>query len=196
MSQQTLWTDEAIVRAVASGGTERDAALQDWFNDQGLQRWVRQYAVQHGGREADGEDLYHDTFITFDRLIREGKYRGEASLKTFFCSIAKWQWLNKQRKAGRTVAMDQAAEPEIANFTEDEMYDRERQQVMERMLEGLGVKCKRLLTLYQLSYSMKEIAADMGYSSDQVAMNQCSECRKKLKTLIENNDELKDFLHV
>jgi hypothetical protein len=35
----------------------------------------------------------------------------------------------------------------------------------------------------------------MGYASDQVAMNQSSECRKKLKHLIENNDELNDFFN-
>ena len=76
------------------------------------------------------------------------------------------------------------------------MYDRERQNIMERALSSLGEKCKKLLTLYQLSYSMKEIAAEMGYGSDQVAMNQCSECRKKLKQLIENNNELNDFFKI
>ena len=196
MSKQNLWADDAFVRAVADGGMERDAALQWWFSDQGLQRWVRQYAVQHGGKEVDGEDLYHDTFITFDRLIREGKYRAEASLKTFFCSIAKWQWLNRQRKSGRTVAMEDAERLEIGYFIDSDMYDRERQSVFEHMFTSLGDKCKKLLTLYQLSYSMKEIASEMGYASDQVAMNQCSECRKKLKTLIENNAELKDFLNI
>lgn len=196
MNDQTLWTDDAVVGAITGTGVARDAALQWWFSDQGLQRWVRQYTVQHGGSEADGEDLYHDTFITFDRLIRENKYRGAASLKTFFCSIAKWQWLNRQRKSGRTVAMENAQHLEIAHFIENDMYDRERQQVMERILESLGDKCKKLLTLYQLSYSMKEIAAQIGYTSDQVAMNQCSECRKKLKHLIENNHELKDFLNI
>ena len=64
------------------------------------------------------------------------------------------------------------------------------------MFATLGDKCKKFLTLYQLSYSMKEIAAEMGYASDQVAMNQCSECRKKLKNLIENNDDLKDFFNI
>lgn len=85
---------------------------------------------------------------------------------------------------------------EIAYFVEDEMYDRERQNVFERLLTTLGDKCKKMLTLYQLSYSMKEIAVEMGYASDQVAMNQCSECRKKLKHLIENNPALKDSLHL
>ena len=85
---------------------------------------------------------------------------------------------------------------EDAAFTDDEMYDRERQGVFQQMLNSLGDKCKRALTLYQLSYSMKEIAAEMGWSSDQVAMNQCSECRKKLKALIENSHELKDFLNI
>ena len=196
MSQQAQWTDDTIVRAVSGGGRQRDAALEHWFSDQGLQRWVRNYAVQHGGAEQDGEDLYHDTFITFDRLIREGKYRGEAALKTFFCSIAKWQWLNRQRKSGRTLALENAERLETEHFIESDMYDRERQRVFERMFSALGERCKRLLTFYQLSYSMKEIAAEMGYASDQVAMNQSSECRKKLKQLIENDGELKDFLNV
>lgn len=196
MSQPTQWADHLFLKAVVGGGTGRDTALQWWFSDESLQRWVRNYATQHGGSEADGEDLYHDTFITFDRLLREGKYREEASLKTFFCSIAKWQWLNRQRKTGRTIAVDNAELHEAGQFAEDEMYNRERQTVFQQMLSALGDKCKRILTLYQLSYSMKEIAAEMGYGSDQVAMNQCSECRKKLKALIENSSELKDFLNI
>lgn len=196
MSQPAAWTDQAIVSAIAAGGAGRDAALQWWFGDDGLQRWVRNYATRHGGSEADGEDLYHDTFITFDRLLREGKYREEATLKTFFCSIAKWQWLNRQRKLGRTVTLEQADLTEIPHFSADDLYDRERQTLFQQMLGSLGEKCKRVLTLYQLSYSMKEIAAELGWSSDQVAMNQCSECRKKLKALIENSHELKEFLNI
>lgn len=195
MSQTAPWTDTAIVSAIAGGGVGREAALQWWFGNEGLQRWVRNYATQHGGNQADGEDLYHDSFITFDRLLREGKFRGDSSLKTFFCSIAKWQWLNRQRKLGRIITLDIAETVEIAQFVEDDMYDKERQALFQKMLGSLGDKCKRLLTFYQLSYSMKEIATEMGYSSDQVAMNQCSECRKKLKSLIENSPEIKDFLN-
>jgi len=196
MSQAAPWTDQSIVIALAGGGAERDRALQWWFGNEGLQRWVRHYATEHGGSEADGEDLYHDTFITFDRLLREGKYREEASLKTFFCSIAKWQWLNRRRKLGKIVAMEEDERVVMAQFTDDEMYNRERQAVFQQMFSVLGDKCKRLLGLYQLSYSMKEIATEMGYASDQVAMNQCSECRKKLKALIENSHELKEFFHI
>lgn len=196
MHQPTTWTDHAIVGAIAGGGSARDAALERWFADESLHRWVSQYALQHGGSLADGEDLYHDTFITFDRLLREGKYREEAALRTFFCGIAKWIWLNKQRKAGRARAQNKEENYEGFVFAEDEMYDRERQAVFQQMLAALGDKCKKLLTLYQQSYSMKEIAAAMGYGSDQVAMNQCSECRKKLKALIENSQELKEFFNI
>lgn len=196
MSHEAISTDASIARAIAGGGKARELALQQWFADEGLQRWVRNYATRNGGSETDAEDLYHDTFITFDRLLREGKFRAESSLKTFFCSIAKWQWLNKLRKKGRVAAMDSADLLEIAQFPEQEMYERERQQVFEKLLSSMGSKCKRILGLYQLSYSMKEIATEMGYSSDQVAMNQCSECRKKLKALIENSQEIKDFFNV
>ena len=92
--------------------------------------------------------------------------------------------------------MENAERIEMGQFADDNMYDQERQTVFQQMLSSLGDKCKRMLTLYQLSYSMKEIAAEMGYASDQVAMNQCSECRKKLKALIENSHELKEFLNI
>jgi DNA-directed RNA polymerase specialized sigma24 family protein len=93
------------------------------------------------------------------------------------------------------VAMSELDKEEINNFTESEMYVRERQELLQRALNALGEKCKRLLTFYQLHYSMKEIASEMGYASDQVAMNQWSECRKKLKKLIENNQELNELLN-
>jgi RNA polymerase sigma factor (sigma-70 family) len=196
MHNPPLWTDDAFISAVSGSGNTRDAALQWWFHNQSLQHWVQQYVTQRGGNAADGEDLYHDTFITFERLIREGKFRGESSLKTFFCSIAKWQWWNRQKKLGRTVALQDADLQGTAPITDDDLYHRERQQLFEQMFTALGERCKKLLTLYQLSYSMKEIAAEMGYSSDQVAMNQSADCRKKLKQLIENTPSLKDFLNM
>ncbi|MBL7806702.1 MAG: RNA polymerase sigma factor [Saprospiraceae bacterium] len=196
MSASYSRTDQAIATAIAGGGRARELALEQWFADESLHRWVSQYACQHGGTDADGEDLYHDTFITFDRLLREGKFREEASLRTFFCSIAKWLWLNHQRKTGRTQTLSETDFSTWKTFTDEEMYDRERQKLMEQLLTTLGDKCKKLLTLYQQSFNMKEIAAEMGYGSDQVAMNQCSECRKKLKILIENNVELKEFFKI
>jgi RNA polymerase sigma factor (sigma-70 family) len=196
MDSTAIWTDNTFADAIAGGGAARESALERWFSDESLHRWVQQYALQHGGTAADGEDLYHDTFITFDRLLREGKYRREAGLRTFFCSIAKWLWLNKQRKAGRARTAREEEITATASFAPDDMYDRERQAVLQQMLSALGEKCNKLLTLYQESYTMKEIAAEMGYGSDQVAMNKCSECRKKLKALIENSQELKEFFNV
>jgi RNA polymerase sigma factor (sigma-70 family) len=196
MSLPSPWTDQAIASAIAGGGPGRDSALHWWFGLEDIHRWVSNYVVQHGGSEADGEDLYHDVFITFDRLLRENKFRQESSLKTFFCGIAKWLWLNQQRKLGRTLSMEEVDSNDLGQFSEDDMYRKERQKVFDQMFETLGDKCKRVLTYYQLSYTMKEIATEMGYASDQVAMNQCSDCRKKLKALIENSHEIKEFLNL
>ncbi|MBL7827966.1 MAG: RNA polymerase sigma factor [Saprospiraceae bacterium] len=188
------WADNALVQAIQSGGAMRDEALKWWFQNQELRIWVIQYALRHGGDRQDGEDLYHDTFLSFDRLLRTGKYRGESSLKTFFIGIAKWQWLNQQRKMGRTISLEADEKFMLERFSEDDMFVKERQALFEMLLAKIGERCKRLLTMYKLNFSMKEIAAEMGYATDQVAMNQCAECRKKLKHLIENDHELLDVL--
>lgn len=188
------WNDEEFVQAVCSAGAHRDAALEWWFNDAQLHQWVRNYVTRYGGNIADADDLYHDTFIAFDQFIRMGRYRGEAALKTVFCSIAKWQWVNARRRMAKTEHRDEWPET-AADWPENEWYTRERASVLNQLLTTLGDKCKKLLTMYQLNYTMKETASEMGYASDQVAMNETSGCRKKLKTMIEKSTELMDFLN-
>ena len=189
------WTDEEIVRKICGEDRGRNAALQYWYQQNHLHVWVRQHVMTtSNGSEADAHDTYVETIIVFERLIRNGQFKHKSSLSTFFMGIAKWQWfmIRRKRNAQGTIA------PEMLDTflieVEDELLNKEKEEVIEQLLGQLGDRCKKVLTLYKLGYSMQEIANLVGFSSDAMAMKEAHNCRKKMKALIESQQDWMDLL--
>lgn len=188
------WTDEQFIRAIRGPDHERDAALRHWFADLSLRKQVCAYVMRHQGNAQDAEDVYAETLIIFDRLIRNGKFEERASLRTFFLRIARWQWVTMRRKNQRLSAWDDALENEAGQDLEREFLHLEKEQLLEKLLAQLGERCQKVLTLYRLRYSMREIAGIAGLSSEEMATKTAHECRGKLKKLIQQESEWSDLL--
>ena len=66
---------------------------------------------------------------------------------------------------------------EVAIFN---MMKEEEQSEVRRLMEQLGEGCRKVLVSYYYKrMRMREIAENMGYSSEQVAKNRKSDCMKK-----------------
>ena len=65
---------------------------------------------------------------------------------------------------------------------------------MSNILLQVGERCKKILELWKLSYSMEEIAAEVGFSSAQMARKNKYRCHKRLIELLEKHPKLKDLL--
>jgi DNA-directed RNA polymerase specialized sigma subunit len=76
-------------------------------------------------------------------------------------------------------------------------YSPERAKLMETILSSVGKSCYQLLklVLYE-NLSLKEIAVEMGYSSEDVAKMTHYRCKKKLITELKNKTYLKELLQV
>jgi len=62
------------------------------------------------------------------------------------------------------------------------------------LMTQVGERCQKLIGLFQLNYTMREIRELQGYSSDQVAANEVHNCREKLKKLIHQRPEILEAL--
>ena len=102
MSEQLLY-DSELLESIKGAPDERMRALKHLFQSQELKSFVIKYVCAHGGFIQDAEDVFQETVIIFDRAIRENKFNGQSSLKTYFWGIAKWRWLGIQRKNGRNI---------------------------------------------------------------------------------------------
>ncbi len=188
------WSDKQYIRAIRGLDHERDAALRHWFSDLSMRKQVGAYVMRHQGNAQDAEDVYAESLIIFDRLIRNGKFEERASLRTFFLRIARWQWVTMRRKNHRFSAWDDTLENETGQDLEREFLNLEKEQLLEKLLAQLGERCHKVLILYRLHYSMREIAGMTGLSSEEMATKTAHECRGKLRKLIQQQSEWSDLL--
>ena len=184
-----------LIAALKGSEGERRMALQYFFDNPRLLNWVLRYVQSQGGSEQDGQDVFEESFLIFERQTRTGHYRGESSLETFFHGIARWKWRTMQRNNKPTKGLETISElPGEPHTPEKILISEERRIILSGLMTLVGERCQKLISLFQLNYSMREIRDMQGYSSDQVAANEVHNCREKLKKIIQQRPEVLEAL--
>ncbi len=158
---------------------------------------VTAYVVNKGGSQQDGDDVFQETVVAFIDLVKAGKFRGEARIKTFLISIARNIWLNeikKKQSQGQRAKVFELGRGQIQ--TEDasgNLYQREIKQQFLALMDRLGDSCRQLLTLYYYeNQTFKEIGEKMAYENEQVVRNKKYKCMKELTDMIRENPLLQE----
>ncbi|GAA4318889.1 sigma-70 family RNA polymerase sigma factor [Flaviaesturariibacter amylovorans] len=177
---------------------------------EGIARLYATYAAdmaalvqRHGGTYDDGQDVFQEVALAFVYSVQDGRYREESGIRTFLFAMTRNKWFNELRRRGR--AQDRAAifEQERDALPESAtqlLEHKEASAGLQATLERLGAGCRELLTgFYYAERSMRELAADLGLGSEQVARNKKHRCLKKLSELIESEpalaQQLKNLLY-
>lgn len=185
--QKPTFSQAAIIEALTGGEPEqRREALHYMFRDSALRERTVAHVRKHGGNRQDGEDVFQEAIIIFDRKLRLGAYRGEGNIEAFFMGIVRWHWFNEQHKADNaaTVSVENTPEPPPAGDPEVEYLISERREQFEKLLLQLTDKCRKLLKMYQLDFTMDEIAIQMGFANSGVAKKEAFLCRKRFRALL------------
>jgi RNA polymerase sigma factor (sigma-70 family) len=191
-----IMTDADLCTAIASGGEARNRAIEQIYNWQEMKQKVAYYVQRHGGSRTDGLDIYHDGIVALDRNIREGKYRAESGIQGYFYTICRFIWNNEWRRRIKTAP----GEIEDFQFEPDEvtpeiiLRSQEERTLLRKIIDLLDESCKKILTLWKLSYSMAEIAAEMKLSSPEMAKKYKFRCMGKLMGALEQHPQLLNAL--
>ncbi|MFN0212660.1 MAG: RNA polymerase sigma factor [Saprospiraceae bacterium] len=195
MGKTAFRHDSELLEALQGSDSEREHALQHFFENPRLLPWVLRHVRLQGGSEQDGKDVFEESFLIFERQVRMGHFRGESTLETYFHGIARWQWLAFRRKNRPTTDFETQLEmPSEDCSPEKILISEERRVILSGLMAQVGERCQKLLGLFQLNYSMREIREQMGFASDQVAANEVHGCREKLKKIIQKHPESLDAL--
>ena len=185
------YTDEALIAAIQKGGKACDEALGYLYRTHVGK--VIPFIMARNGTEEEAKDIFQDALVSLLMSIRKGSFEGKSSLQTFLFAISKNLWY-------RRFSRNQLSENYKANHVEEtveqttpfvSLMDQDQQKVLEQLLGKLKPKCREVLNLWAQKYSMKEIAAELGYSSEQVARNKKTACLKELKELVRTNPEIR-----
>lgn len=190
------FSDQDLVAAIKKGGSSRQEAIRFVYDKADLRGKVVHFVRRNQGNDADGHDMFHEGIIVLDRNIREDKFRGESSVEGYLYSICRFLWQNQRRKKARVDLKEDATQMDQveSNNPEVELISDEKKNILRRALEQLGERCKQILELWQLSYSMEEIATEMNFSSAQMARKNKYRCQQSLLKFFKEQPKWKQWL--
>ncbi len=116
---------------------------------------VYRYALTLCRSESDAQDVTQETFL---KAMRSSSgFRGDSSLYTWLCAIARNLWLNRCKKKRREVASEKIPDlPQSAPPVEQAMLQRETALEIHAILHGMSEPYKEVFTLRvfgQLSFA-------------------------------------------
>lgn len=149
-----------------------------------------------GAHSDDIQDVFQDAMIILVRKIRNGSFRQQEDISSFLFIISRNLWYNKTAQINKKASIDELEHK--TDWNEDVLYQSkvsEREQTIKSMLEALGEKCSHVFkSMLFTDKKYKDIAEDLGFSSESVVKVVKSRCKDKLIKLLRKDDGLRETL--
>lgn len=143
---------------------------------------AKRYLLSNSGNEHQAEDLFQDALVKFLLKIRKNEIDLNSSVESYLFTMVKNGWINFLRKQKNLRYEDEVKEVAVSDepfFKSEE--EKEKKAQMEKMLNLIGEKCKKLLELtFYKGCSMDEVAERMGFNGRDVAKSYHYRCKKKM----------------
>ncbi|MEO1518078.1 MAG: sigma-70 family RNA polymerase sigma factor [Bacteroidota bacterium] len=152
------------------------------------------FVCKNSGSEAEAADVFQDVIIVFYTNAQEEGFSLNCSIKTYLYSICRNLWFNTLRRKNKVTPTDELPEIPEEDFVQV-LLKTERQQLIAKAIERMGVGCKKILGFYYFDrFRMKKIAELMGLANEQVARNKKADCLRKLRKLMKETPGLEKNL--
>jgi RNA polymerase sigma factor (sigma-70 family) len=188
MKVEERYTDFELIAAIGDKQGLNKAIL---FLYQQYSETTSSFIIGYGGSRQDAEDVFQETVVSFIEIVKKGKFRMEASVKTFLVSVAKNIWLNELKRRERSGFREKQFESGRDQEEEDisqQIGDLEKKRQLRELLNKLGEPCRKILQLfYYENLSMKEIVDHLPYENEQVVRNKKYKCLQQLTGFIKDN---------
>jgi len=152
------------------------------------------YIEQNQGSPEDAEDIFQEVILTFIELVRQNKFRGESTIKTFLFAVNRNIWLNELKKRGRQLKRNEKFNkgmPESEESIDKMISSREARRQIFEVIESLGEVCRKILiSFYYENLSIAEILMRLDYQNEQVVRNKKAKCMKSLEEKFNANPAL------
>lgn len=193
---RSKWTDQELVSAIQRGDKDRTSALKQIFQRKQVRQEVIQYIKSRQGNLQDGQDIFHEGLIVLDGSIRDGKFRAETSINGYLFSICRMLWWNQLRKKQKTLLTAENPKNREPDFQtpEIQLINEELQEVLRQLLEQLSPKCQHILELWQLHFSMEEIAEQLQLENATIARKTKYRCMQSLIDRVKGQPDLVKYL--
>lgn len=184
------YTDKEIIADIESYSEEiNNRALRHLYRE--YYQMALKFVKYNKGTTEDAGDVFQEALIAFFENIKNKKFRGASSIKTYLYATIRNNWFAKLKKAKETQSI------ENLNIKDEVVTDNTQDinNILSELMNQIGESCKRILQFYYYeNLSMRDIMKKMDFSSEQSAKTQKYKCMQKLLKFLENRPIYKDKL--
>ena len=189
MTSELKYDDEQLILMIQSGGLDFELASMQLFKE--FQGFLPQVKAKLRLSQASAQDAYTDALVKLIRQLRDGTFRSESKLSSYFYSIyyntavdvSRKNTTNKNKTAQSTQELLEHDAKETDLLTLISNRDEVEQVLM--VMEAMGEQCQRILMDWgYYGYSMSEIAERAKLSNPESARSMKYKCLKKLRELL------------
>ena len=189
------YTDEQIFKQIKEGN--KHAVLKALYD--AYFPVLERYICSRNGLSEDAKDIFQESIIIFyQKVMTNAISYPQYKVSSFILGVAQKLWINRIRKQ-KVIERHQdyvklhEDEAEVSNFSD--LLTDNRKKLTQQILESLGEKCKNILTLVIYNnLTLREIAEELGYASEDSAKTSHYRCRQKLIEKYKDNQQLKELL--
>jgi RNA polymerase sigma-70 factor (ECF subfamily) len=166
--------DEELIARFLQGEREAMSVIDGWIS---RAAWPYQRRLA-----AQWEDVLQEVRLQVTRLLRQGKFRSEASLKTYLWRVVNHTCVNqiraqvKWQPMGLDGLIERSGPPEDSPL--DQVLQKESEQVLLRVLEEMPSECRELWGMILAGLSYQQMSQRLGVSEGTLRQR-VLRCRKK-----------------
>jgi len=155
---------------------------------------IREFVTRNYGKTDDAKDVFQEALIVIFRKTKEDDFTLHSSFTNYLYTVSRFIWLKMlQRKKLMNEKLTEIMRP--LEMESDEILDIEAS--MERKLyqyyfSKLGKDCKEILTMFYNDMSFKEIALNLGKSSEEYVRKRKHACKEQLIKMIKSDPEVRE----
>lgn len=180
------FTDEDLIKKIRAGGREfEDVSLYMFHEYKGFVSKVK-YKLNLPQQQV--QDAYADALVKLIRHLRDGTFRGDSKISSYFYRIFYNTSVDVSRKNAsyKNIETMELLEHDAREMDLLKLIDNkdETKQVVE-VMSTMGNPCKKILMDWgYYGYSMTEIATRSDLSNAESARSMKYKCLKKLRELL------------
>jgi RNA polymerase sigma factor (sigma-70 family) len=160
---------------------------------------ARSIVEKNSGTYEDAEDIFQDGLIVLFKKITSENLSLNCSLKTFIYSICKNIWKQRLDRKWRLLYKEEIVSESIEDYEaipiEAKEEEIERIRLYQIYFLSLPPDCQKILNLFNLKISLKEIAKYMGFKDVSYAKTRKYLCKNMLRKKIMQDSQYKIFFH-
>lgn len=186
MSIKRTYSDEEILSHLNEGGRAFENVVN--YLNITFSGFINDIQSKVGLSREKAVDAYTDAILKLIRQVKEGKFKGESKLSTYFYKIFYYTAVDiSRKKTTNEVLLDPKSLSDREASVMNSLSAEHSLEKLKANMKLIGKECLSILVDWAYgNYSMKEIAQKNNLKNEESARSMKYKCLKKLKSLMRN----------